>query len=193
MLRISKLTDYGVVLATRMAGGAPGTRHHARELARETGLSEPTVSKVLKRLAQCGVVSSQRGSRGGYQLAQAPEAISVAEIITALEGPIAVTECASDVTCELEDRCEVRAPWQRISAAVNRALDAISLADMAQPAAPLLIQLGMSHPAATERRQEWIRRPDGTSDPKVRTRVAKPTGPDHREPEAPAQQSPQSS
>lgn len=191
MLRISKLTDYGVVLATRMAGSGLDRRHHARDLALSTGLSEPTVSKVLKRLAQHGVLESQRGARGGYRLAAAPEAISVAEVITALEGPIAVTECASEELageCELEDRCEVRAPWQKISAAVSRALAEISLADMAQPSPPFLIQLGVSK-ALANGRQEWIRRSEVTPDPTVRTRVAKQTGPDEREPEASVQQS----
>lgn len=133
MLRISKLTDYAVVLTTQLAD--VDEARNVRDLSTEMGIPQPTVSKVLKQLAQAGVVVSQRGVRGGYRLARAPERIHVAEIITALEGPIGVTECSTDDTvgaCDREGVCGVQANWQRISAAVRQALEGITLADMVQ-------------------------------------------------------------
>lgn len=136
MLRISKLTDYAVVLATWLAGREREERHNVRDLAAVTGIHQPTVGKILKHLARQGIVESQRGARGGYRLASPPDDIPVASVIEALEGPIAVTECASEETagaCEYEGRCEVQANWQQINAVVNRALASVSLADMARP------------------------------------------------------------
>jgi FeS assembly SUF system regulator len=147
MLRISKLTDYAVVLATYLAGQGREERHNVRDLASVTGIHPPTVSKILKHLARCGIVESQRGARGGYRLAARPDQIPIASIIEALEGPIAVTECASEETsgaCEYEGRCDVQANWQQINAVVNRALASVSLADMRSPEpAPQLVTLGV--------------------------------------------------
>jgi len=144
MLRISKLTDYGVVLSTRMATMAPGQTLAAVDLARETGIPQPTVSKVLKRLGRAGIVESQRGAAGGYRLARPADRIPIAEVITALEGPIGVTECASDEgagSCEYEGRCDVQGNWQRINAAIEEALRGILLSDMTQPP-EVLVKLG---------------------------------------------------
>ena len=94
MLRISKMTDYAVVLATHLAG-AHGA-HAARDIALHTQIPEPTASKVLKNLARAGVVTSQRGPKGGYALARPPERIGIHEVIEAIEGPIAVTECSDE-------------------------------------------------------------------------------------------------
>lgn len=144
MLRISKLTDYGIVVATHLAG--LGQEPVAvPDLARATGIPQPTVGKVLKQLARAGVVVSQRGAHGGYRLSRDPSAIHVADVIEALEGPIAVTECSTEETagaCDREGVCGVQANWQRINAAVQKALEGISLADMAQSSAPTLVQLG---------------------------------------------------
>lgn len=142
MLRISKLTDYGVVLATAMAGHEAAATHTVRDLAGETGIPQPTVSKVLKTLTREGILESHRGAHGGYRLTRPPEQITIAEIVRALEGPIGVTECSHDPGyCEYEGRCEVQGNWQRISQAVERALAGISLADMLEPA-PVLVTLG---------------------------------------------------
>jgi FeS assembly SUF system regulator len=111
---------------------------NVRALAAATGVPEPTVRKVLKTLAHAGIVGSVRGTQGGYALARAAADISVADVVIAVEGPIAVTECASEATagaCDLEGRCNVQGPWQRISAAIRDALDKLTLADMAAPAA----------------------------------------------------------
>src|SRR6266702_3706649 len=95
MLRMSRLTDYGLVLLTHMAqGGNPAVRT-AQELARCSRVPLPTVSKILKELSKAGIVASQRGRHGGYCLARSPELISVAAVIEALEGPVALTECST--------------------------------------------------------------------------------------------------
>lgn len=160
MLRISKLTDYAVVMATQLA--AADRPQAARDLALQTHVPEPTASKVLKRLARAGVVSSQRGAKGGYVLARRPEDIGIHEVIEALEGPIAVTECSdetSDSLCEHETSCEVRANWQRINVAVQEALSKISLADMAQPSMLELVTIARSSDEANRRREQT---PQGT-------------------------------
>jgi FeS assembly SUF system regulator len=107
--------------------------HAARDLAVQTQIPEPTASKVLKKLARARVVVSQRGAKGGYALARPAEQIGVNEVIEAIEGPIAVTECSDDTTdsfCEYETNCGVRANWQRINVAVHKALSEITLADL---------------------------------------------------------------
>ena len=111
---------------------------NVRALAAATGVPEPTVRKVLKTLVRAGIVCSVRGTHGGYALARPAGDISVAEVVIAVEGPIAVTECASEATagaCDLEGRCSVQGPWQRISAAIRDALVQLSLAEMATPVA----------------------------------------------------------
>jgi len=135
MLRIAKLTDYATGLMTQMAR-APERRVSAQQIAREMGLPLPTVAALLKRLTRAGLVHSIGGVGGGYALARAPRAISVAEVITAIEGPVALTECAlGEGNCTLEGDCATKANWRLISQAVQVALEAVSLADMAAPAA----------------------------------------------------------
>ena len=131
MLRMSRLTDYGTVILARMAHGQVQL-HTAASLAEQTRLGPPTVAKILKALARAGLVSSQRGAHGGYRLARSPERITAAEIIDALEGPIAITECAAPGhLCELESFCNVGNAWQRINSGIRRALDDITLAQLA--------------------------------------------------------------
>jgi len=153
MLRISKMTDYAVVLATHLAA-AEGP-HAARDLAVQTQIPEPTASKVLKKLARAGVVVSQRGAKGGYALARPPEQVGVNEVIEAIEGPIAVTECSDDTansSCEYETNCGVRANWQRINVAVHKALSEITLADMAFPDTAELVSITRSSQEAERMR-----------------------------------------
>ncbi len=136
------MTDYAVVLATHMAA-AEGPQA-ARDLALHTQIPEPTASKVLKKLARAGVVTSQRGAKGGYALARAPQQIGIHEVIEAIEGPIAVTECSDESNesfCEYETSCGVRANWQRINSAVQSALSEITLAEMAIPGTAELVSL----------------------------------------------------
>lgn len=131
MLRMSRLTDYGTLILTRMAL-AEEDLHTAASLAAQTRLGPPTVAKILKCLAHAGLVCSQRGAHGGYRLARPAERITAAEIIDALEGPVAITECSAEVNrCELESFCNVGSAWQRINGAIRRALDGITLAQLA--------------------------------------------------------------
>ena len=133
MLKLSKLTDYATVLMTLVAH-EPQRLHSGLELAERSGLPAPTVAKLLKSLARGGLLQSLRGAHGGYRLVRPPERISVADIISALEGPIGVTECASHPgDCTLESACSTRANWRLINVAIREALEAVSLAQMAAP------------------------------------------------------------
>lgn len=131
MLRISKLTDYGTLIAAEMAS-RPGQRVSASELAGALGLGPATVSKILKALARHGLVNSHRGSQGGYELARLPTQINLADLVDALEEQaFGLTECsAHSGICGLESDCRIRASWQRINAAVRKALQAVSIADL---------------------------------------------------------------
>lgn len=133
MLRLSKFADYGTSVMTVLAG-SPETVRNAAELAQATHVTVPMVSKILKALARDRLVVSIRGAQGGYRLARAPEAITMAEVIAALEGPIALTECAeAQGHCSIEPRCAVRTNWQRINVAIAEALKNITLAEMTMP------------------------------------------------------------
>jgi len=132
MIRVAKLTDYGIALMTRLAQGPAGSVT-ARDLAEALGLPLPTVSKLLKLLARQELLHSQRGAKGGYTLARPAEAITLAELVGALEGPVAVTECAADAgcTCGLEPICDVRDNWGWINRQVMNALEGVTLRQMA--------------------------------------------------------------
>src|SRR5579863_9158968 len=135
MIRISRQTDYGIVLLTQMAA-RPEHQYNAPDLAAEARLPLPMVSKILKLLTREGVLASHRGVKGGYSLARRPEAISMAEIIAALDGPIAITECVdTEGDCAHERLCPVRSNWHRINQAVLAAVQGITLAEMAHPLA----------------------------------------------------------
>ncbi len=132
MIRLTKQADYGIVLVTQLAQTG---RAAAAELAVHTHLPAPMVSKILKLLAKDGLLTSHRGVRGGYELARSAAEISVADVILALEGPIALTECSehSEHECSYEAFCRVKENWQRINQAVRGALEDITIADMARP------------------------------------------------------------
>lgn len=132
MLRLSKLTDYGVVVLTRLAG-AGGRVVAVPELALTTGLAEPTVAKVLKILSQAELVESARGARGGYRLARSLADIRLAEVIVAFEGPIALTACVDGALggCESASLCPVHGRWDPVNQAVRDALTRITVADLA--------------------------------------------------------------
>lgn len=135
MLRLSKLGDYGTVIMAQLAR-EPQRRFSAGEIAARSGIGAPTVSKLLKLLAHDGLLVSRRGARGGYVLARAPEEISLAEIIDAVEGRLAVTECSARAgLCALERDCPARARWQAVNGLVRATLAGVRLADFA-PALP---------------------------------------------------------
>lgn len=127
MLRMSRLTDYGTVVLACMAA-EPDVLYSATDVAARVSLSPPTVSKILKLMARAGLVNSVRGAQGGYTLSRAPHSITAAQIIDALEGPVALTECSTDEGhCDLERVCNVSGAWQKINVAIRRALEDITL------------------------------------------------------------------
>jgi FeS assembly SUF system regulator len=148
MIRIAKLTDYAIVLLTYFANEPPGEVHNARDLVEQAHLPLPTVSKILKMLSRGELLVSHRGVKGGYSLARLPEDVSIAQIIDAIEGPIAMTECSATAPglCELEPVCPVRSNWRRINRAVRDALEKLTLAEMTHP-------LPQRYPIAARRRR----------------------------------------
>lgn len=131
MLRITKQTDYGIMLLAWMADVHGGRPLSARDAADWSGLSLPMASKILKSLARCGIVVSHRGAGGGYELAHSPETISVASVVRALEGPISMVECGVHPgQCEQEANCPVRVNWARINTEVERALERVPISQM---------------------------------------------------------------
>lgn len=132
MLRISKLTDYAIVMMVELA--RDGEMLSAHVLAERVSIELPTASKLLKLLSGAGLLDSYRGASGGYRVSREAGDISVAEVIAAIEGPIAMTECSvHQGLCSYEDHCGLRGNWQRISAAVAHALQQVSLAEMSAP------------------------------------------------------------
>ncbi|HEX8705285.1 MAG TPA: SUF system Fe-S cluster assembly regulator [Myxococcaceae bacterium] len=150
MFRMSKMTDYGLVLLTELAREENTTRT-ARELAEATRVPLPSVSKVLKGLQSAGLLVSHRGAMGGYGLARPAAAIPLTQIITALEGPVAITACVQhtegEAACELESVCRVRGHWQVINQAIQDALGRLTLADLCAPTPRVERLVGLNLPA----------------------------------------------
>lgn len=146
MIRLSRLADYGIVMMTTMAR-RPERQYTAAEVAAESAVAPPMASKILKALVRSGLLMSHRGAHGGYELARPAGSISVADVIVALDGPIALTACVVDGpgNCDLEALCPARSNWQRINDAVRGALDGISVLEMAHslPAAFALPAAGV--------------------------------------------------
>ncbi len=134
MIRLSRLADYGMILMTHIASG-PEPLHTAHAVADATHVPEPTAAKILKALSRNELLDSHRGAGGGYELARPAADITVAEIIAALDGPIALTECLDAHTgpCVLETFCPTRGSLYKINQAIHRALDDITLADLVSP------------------------------------------------------------
>lgn len=133
MIRLGKLTDYGLLLMSEIAR-SPRELHAARDLAEHCKLPLPTVSKVLKTLLQSRLLLSHRGTRGGYTLVREPQAIAITEIISALEGPLALTECSMDVSaCDLEPSCPMKDNQKIINQVIRGALAKVMLSDLIRP------------------------------------------------------------
>jgi FeS assembly SUF system regulator len=131
MFRLNKLTDYGIVLMAHVAQSPEETPHTARDLAKATKLPLPTVGKLLRQLSERGLLSSHRGTKGGYNLARDAGKISVAEIVLALEGPIGFTECSVEKgLCNRERSCSIKSNSQIIGDALRDALGHVSLFDL---------------------------------------------------------------
>jgi FeS assembly SUF system regulator len=136
MVKLGKLTDYGLVLMTCIARSeGVSSQRTARNLASESKLPLSTVSKLLKELLQSGLLLSHRGTKGGYFLAKQSHEISVIDIIAAIEGPMALTECSTDISgiCNLELSCPIKSNQRVINQAVRGVLEKITLADLVQP------------------------------------------------------------
>ncbi len=133
MLRIGKLTDYAARVMCALANSQSQVTS-AHDLAQRTQLESPTVSKLLKTLAKGTLITSQRGVNGGYRLARPAEAISLADIVIAMEGPIGITECSVSIgSCNHEGHCAVSAPWRSVSQIVENALRGVTLAELVAP------------------------------------------------------------
>ena len=130
MLRITKITDYGFILLAHMANQDISLLHNAKDLSAAIGIPLPTVSKVLKILTQGDILQSHQGSKGGYSLSRSAKEITAAEIIEAVEGPVAITDCSSIEGCERN--CQVSNSWQKVNNAVIGALQGLTLASMAK-------------------------------------------------------------
>ncbi len=135
MIRLGKLTDYGLLLMGEIARSPRTELHTARDLAAKCKLPLPTVSKVLKTLLQSRLLVSHRGTRGGYSLVGEPRQISITEIISALEGPLALTECSMDVSglCDLEPSCPMKDNQRIINQVIHGALAKVMLSDLIRP------------------------------------------------------------
>ncbi len=149
MIRITKQSDYGIVLLVHLARSGVRSRLSARDLATATQLPVPMVSKILKLLVRGGLVGSTRGVNGGYRLARPAREISIVTALDALEGPVGLTECIdSPGACGLETCCSVRSIWQHLNLRVRAALEAVSLDEMVAPPEPQHTM--MSAPIASE-------------------------------------------
>jgi FeS assembly SUF system regulator len=133
MIILSKLADYGIIIATHLAVD-PERQINAAVMAKETQLPQATVAKLLKKLAHAGVVLAVRGVAGGYRLARPPADISVADVVVAVDGAIGVTECGThEADCSRLDFCLTRPHLQRISRTVAQALAGVTLEEIARP------------------------------------------------------------
>ena len=143
MIKLGKLTDYAVVLMVQLAKDGQDVSRSANTLAEKTGVPEPTVAKVLKLLAREKLIESARGAAGGYKIARAANDISVNEIVTAMEGPVAITACVDGNAgdCKSEMRCPVKGYWDPVNKAIRTALENVKLSDMGvtSPRAPRVV------------------------------------------------------
>ncbi len=137
MIRMSKETDYGIVVLAYFASAQEGLKQSAREVAMESQLPLPMVRKILKILAREGLLISHRGAKGGYSLVRRGERISIAEIVKAMEGPLAMTECIeSPGECRHEPVCGLRTSWKKINHIIFEALNRTTLSDLTGPSLP---------------------------------------------------------
>lgn len=137
-MRLSSMADYAVLTMSAAARHCGGARLNAAQLAEETGLPGPTVAKLVSRLSAAGLLKSVRGAGGGFKLARPAAAITLADIVEAVEGPIALTACVETGRhdCTLESACTLRPHWPQVNAALRGALAGIALAELSAPARP---------------------------------------------------------
>ncbi len=138
MLRLSKKADYALMAMKHMALRDDRGSSSAREIASQYNIPIELLAKVLQRLVRRGLLASQQGTRGGYQLARVPGQISVADVIQAIDGPVSVTACSStdDGSCEQFAKCNVRDPLWRVRERILSALGECTIAELAAEAPP---------------------------------------------------------
>jgi FeS assembly SUF system regulator len=148
VIRLSKLADYGIVIASHLARH-PDRQQTAPEVAAATSVPLPMTSKILKLLTRAEVLTSHRGAHGGYGLARGAERVTVAEVIEALDGPIAITSCTEPTPgdCSILSLCPARANWERINLAIREALSDVTLAEMANTIPSAFLLPGERQPA----------------------------------------------
>ncbi len=135
MIRLNKMTDYAIVMLSHMAGGkgsGDGKVMTAVRMAQDSGVPLPSVSKLMKQLSKAGILTSHRGAGGGYSLDRAAGQVTVADIVTALEGPIALTSCidGADTSCGSMPLCSLSGNWNQVNNAIHKDLESVSLAEM---------------------------------------------------------------
>lgn len=135
MIRLNKMTDYAVVMLSHMAnieGSDTGRMVTAVQMAQDSGVPLPSVSKLMQQLSKAGILTSHRGAGGGYSLDRAAGQVTVADIVTALEGPIALTSCidGADTSCGSMPVCSMSGNWNQVNHAIQAALESVSLAEM---------------------------------------------------------------
>jgi FeS assembly SUF system regulator len=132
MLRLSNLADYGVVVMTAAARAAEDSRlMSTAQVAQATGIPAPTVAKLMGQLGRAGLLTSQRGVAGGFALSRAAAEISLADIVEAIDGPIALTHCGQEgADCDLSHNCAVRPHWAPVNRAVKAALAEVRLSEL---------------------------------------------------------------
>ncbi|CAN5474159.1 SUF system Fe-S cluster assembly regulator [soil metagenome] len=137
-MRLSSLADYAIVVMSCAARATADARLSATDIAFQTGVPLPTAQKLLGRLAGAGLLDSSRGTAGGFALARPAEAISLADIVEAVEGPIAMTACVEEGAgrhdCALESSCRVRPHWSAVNGAIRGALAGVSLTSLSREA-----------------------------------------------------------
>jgi FeS assembly SUF system regulator len=134
MLQINKLTDYATIILSFLAL-EPEKLVSATQVAQQTHLAAPTVSKLLKILAEYGLVASFRGAGGGYKLARSAQEMTLADVLTAIEGTLAITECCTANSCALDAMCAVKENWRLINKKIVAALASVTIHDMIRPLA----------------------------------------------------------
>lgn len=140
MLRISKLSDYALVIMTKLCQ-LPSKYVQVNDLATITKINKPTVAKLVKQLSKANLLESQRGANGGYKLLLQPQEITLAAIVTAIEGPTAVVACTTNPTsCNLANECQLQAPWQKINQAIINVLHDFTLCDLLPQTTPMILE-----------------------------------------------------
>lgn len=134
MIKLGKLTDYAIAVMGQLAHEGMGNSRSASHISGKTAIPEPTVAKILKLLSKGNLVTSERGSMGGYRLVKAANLISIGEIITAMEGPVSIVSCVeSHDNCGVAGSCPTKSSWNRVNEAIKSALESVKLAEMLAP------------------------------------------------------------